>query len=64
MYCTFQDKMACVYEDNGRQVRKFFPGKVVLGAQMSGDNVIVQCEDGWIFFYAVDGRLIRKTHGR
>ena len=40
MYCTFQDKMACLYEHNRRQVRKFFPDKAVLGAQVSGDNVI------------------------
>lgn len=64
MYCTFKDRMACLYEDGGRLVRKYLPNKVVLGAQVSGNNVIVQCEDGWTFFYDVDGRLIRKTHGR
>ena len=42
MYCTFKDRMACLYEDGGRLVRKYLPNKVVLGAQVSGNNVIVQ----------------------
>ena len=64
MYCTIKEKAVILYEDNGRLVRRFMMNKGVIGAQVSGNNVIVQCEDGWTFLYDTEGRLIRKTHGR
>jgi len=64
MYCSFEGKFVTVRETSGRLVRKFSMNANVISAQMSGDNVVIQCEDGWTYVYGTDNRFIRKTKSR
>jgi len=61
MYCAIDGRFVTVRETSGRFVRKFSMSTPVIGAQMSGDNVIIQCEGGWTYVYETSGRLVRKT---
>lgn len=60
MYCAVDGRTVSVRNDEGRLIRKFTVGDQVIGAQVSGDNVSIQC-DGWTYLYNISGRLIRKT---
>ena len=62
MYCAVDGRTVSVRNDEGRLIRKFTVGDQVIGAQVSGDNVSIQC-DGWAYLYSISGRLIRKTKG-
>lgn len=60
MYCAVDGRTVSVRNDEGRLIRKFTVGDQVIGAQVSGDNVSIQC-DGWAYLFNISGRLIRKT---
>ena len=61
MYCAIDGKFVTVREASGRLVRKFVMNKPVIGAQVNGDMVIIQCDDGWVYVYKTSGLLVRKT---
>lgn len=61
MYCSFSGKVVTVRETSGRLVRQLLMRANVIGAQVSGNNVIIQCDNGWTYVYETSGRLIRET---
>ena len=61
MYCAINGRCVAVREANGQLVRKFNMNMPVIGAQVSGDNVVIQCEGGWTYIYQTNGMLVRKT---
>ena len=61
MYCSIDGRFVTVREASGRLVRKFSMNTNVIGAQVSGDNVIIQCSGGWTYVYKTSGLLVRKT---
>ena len=64
MYCAIDGKFVVVRHDTGRMERRLGPMQYpIIGAQVSGDNVIIQCAQGWTFVYTLGGMLIRKTKG-
>lgn len=65
MYCAIEGDRVILHEDNGRVKRRYSicGQSQIVGAQVSGDNVIIQCNDGWTYLYNSDGRLLRRTKG-
>ena len=61
MYCSIDGRMVTVRETSGRLVRQFFMRADVIGAQVNGDNIIIQCDNGWTYIYESSGRLVRET---
>ena len=61
MYCAFDGKFVTVRNDSGSLVRKFIMNTPVVGAQVSGENVIIQCEGGWTYVYKTSGSRGRKS---
>jgi len=61
MYCAIDGRFVTVRETSGRLVRKFTMNRPIIGAQISGDNVVIQCAGGWTYVYKTSGLLVRKT---
>ena len=61
MYCAIDGKFVTVRKASGLLVRKFVMNKPVIGAQVNGDMVTIQCEGGWVYVYKTSGLLVRKT---
>ena len=70
MYCAIKSNVVYVYENDGRNIRQLRPHSsygMVTGAQITGDDVAVQCQNGerrYVLLYNVDGRLMRQTSVR
>lgn len=63
MYCSIEGNRVGLRRDNGVLQRTYRVDSQVIGAYVSGDNVIIQCEDGWVYLYRSDGVMIRRTKG-
>ena len=61
MYCAIDGRRVTVRETSGRLVRQFSMNANVIGAQVNGEEVIIQCEGGWTHVYRTSGGFIRKT---
>lgn len=63
-YCEFTDSRVTVKNENGRLIRTYMPrlaspGGRIVGAQASGDHVIIQGSSGKTVVYHIEGRPIR-----
>ena len=60
-YCEFERNKVVVRSETGRLIRQFTGlRRNVVGAQVSGDLVSIQYDNGKTDVYNVEGRLIRK----
>lgn len=70
MYCAVKNSVVYVYATDGRTIRELHPHcsyGTVTSAQITGDEVAVQCQKGehrFVLLYNVDGRLMRQTSVR
>jgi len=70
MYCAIKNNLVYVYANDGRNIRQLRPAPqygMIVGAQINGDEVAIQCQKDhfhWVLLYHVDGRMIRQTRVR
>jgi len=60
-YATFEGRCVSIIRANGTIFRQIYVHHEVIGAQVSGQNVAITCEDGWFYLYRLDGTIIRET---
>jgi len=61
-YCQFERNKVVVRSETGRLIRQFTGLRWnVVGAQVSGDYVTIQYDNGKTEVYNTEGRFIRRT---